>query len=173
MFFQSEFFKLFEELSEINLEEALATKTLEQAIKENCYPISTILPKIPNKVGGFEIYIGKRFKRDYKDFTKMHRDIIEKINEKLAIALCGMAHGVPDAPTDIVATPGPKTFKELKLGRFKNKQEARAIYFIEEDKTTGQNFFILGSLFIHADTKLTPGERESAMGTYKNIQNSM
>jgi hypothetical protein len=172
MFFQSEFFKLYEELSEINLEEA-KSKTLEQAIKENCDPISTVLPNIPDKISGHEIYVSKRFKREYNDFSKAHRDIIEKINEKLRIALCGMTNGVPDAPVDNIATSVSKMFKELKIGRFKNRQEVRAIYFIEEDNTTGQNFFILGSLFVHADTKLIKGERESAIGTYKNIQNSM
>lgn len=172
MFFDSDFIKLYEELSDINLEEAVG-KTLEQAVKENCDPISMVIPNIPDEVSGYKLYVGKRFKRDYKDFKKSHQDIIKKIDEKLGAALCGMTRGIPDASTATVAISGPKTFKELKIGRFKNKQEARTIYFIEEDKVAKQNFFILGSFFIHSDTKLTQGEKESAAGTYKNILNSM
>lgn len=181
MSFETDFMKLYEELGQLNEtknknfqnKDNAASNALIKAIQENCTRISELIPGLPDKVDDYEILVSNKFKRDYKDFKKKHKDVIGKINEKLNAALSGMSNGVPDAPVDQIALGTPKTFYELKIGRFRDKQEARAVYFTEEVKAVQRKFFILGSFFIHADSKLTQDEKESAVGTYKNIQNSL
>jgi hypothetical protein len=171
MFVKSDFLELYETLS--TLTEAKSTKTMTQAVQENCTKISELIPELPDVIDGYEIWVGTRFKREYKNFMKSHKDISNRIKEKFITALSTLSGGFPNAEIDIVATGSTKIFYELKLGRFRDRQEARAIYFTEQAKAENKKFFILGSFFIHTDSRLTKNERESAIGTYKSIQNSL
>ena len=142
-----------------------------EAVQKYCVPISSIIDTIPDKVGAYEVVASNNFIEDFSKYCKKHKDVVEKAKEKLTMALANMTNGIPKAQTDILSVSGPKKFWELKVGRFRDKQELRAIYFTEDITGLNRKFFILGSFFIHADKKFTGDEKKSAVGTYQNIIN--